>query len=125
MEVESSGGHGLVGVALPGHEGSSVRIKKGCDNEHVVGGGVWQGMVVGGAGCLPWMPSETTSSAPAEVPQQHTLQDCRLSCGGKEEATKATLMEAMTVVGMSLRWQLHKQALVGAMRAGGGRWRTR
>ncbi len=38
MGVESSGGRGSVGFALPGQEGSSVRIKKGCDNQHAVGG---------------------------------------------------------------------------------------
>jgi hypothetical protein len=45
-------------------------------------------------------------------------------CGGKEEATTATMMEAMMAAGMSLYWQLQEQAWVGAMRVGGGRWRT-
>ncbi len=39
LGVESNGGRGSAGVALPGQEGSSVRIEKGCDNQHVVGGG--------------------------------------------------------------------------------------
>jgi hypothetical protein len=37
--IESSGRRGSTGVELPGQEGSSVRIKKGCNNQYVLGGG--------------------------------------------------------------------------------------
>jgi hypothetical protein len=46
-------------VVLPGQEGSSVRLY----NEHVVGGGVWQGAGVEGARRPLRLPSETTSLA--------------------------------------------------------------
>ncbi len=37
---EGGGRCGSAGVVLPGQEGSSVRLKKGSDNQHVVGGSV-------------------------------------------------------------------------------------
>jgi len=42
------GGHWSADVVWPGQEGSGVRLEKGSDNQHVVGGGVWQGAGVGG-----------------------------------------------------------------------------
>ncbi len=115
---QSSGGCGSAGAALPGQEGSGVRLEKGSDNQHVVEGGIWKGVVVGGLRRLPWPPSETTSLTPAEVPWRHSLQGWMLSCSGEEEdaSTKATKMAA----GMS-----QEQALDGVMRAGWGRWRMR
>ena len=43
VESWGGGGRGSVSVALPGQVGSGVRLKKGSDNQHVVGGNVWQG----------------------------------------------------------------------------------
>ncbi len=88
--------HCVVGAAaaLLGREGSGRHgpTRKGSDNQHVVGGCVWQGAGVGEARRSPWPPLETKSLAPAEVPQQHSLQGWRLSCSGEEKvaATKAT-----------------------------------
>ncbi len=45
---EGGGGHGSAGLTLPGQEGSSLRLKSGSHNQHVVGGGVWQQLGVGG-----------------------------------------------------------------------------
>jgi hypothetical protein len=42
------GRHGSSCAALTGQEGSGVGLKKRSDNQHVVGGGVWQGAGVGG-----------------------------------------------------------------------------
>ena len=42
------GRHGSSCVALTGQEGSGVGLKKRSDNQHVVGGDVWQGAGVGG-----------------------------------------------------------------------------
>ena len=110
-----------VAAALSGREGSGGRgpTGKGSDNQHVVGGCVWQGAGVGGARRSSWPPSETTSLAPEEAPRRCSSQGWRLSCGGEEEdaSTKATTMAA----GMSSSWRLQEQALDGAMRAGGGR----
>ncbi len=113
----------IVGVvaALSGHEGSGGRgpTGKGSDNQHVVGGCVWQGAGVGEARRSSWPPLETTSLAPAKAPRWCSLQGWRLSCGGDEEValTKATTMAA----GMLSSWRSREQALDGAMRAGGGR----
>ncbi len=56
--------HCVVGVAatLLGREGSRGRglMGKGSDNQHVVGGYVWQGAGVRGAQRSSWPPSETT-----------------------------------------------------------------
>ena len=41
-------GCGLSGAALLGQEGNGIRLKKGSDNQHIVGGGVWQCTEVGG-----------------------------------------------------------------------------
>ncbi len=107
-------------VLAVGREGSGGRgpTGKDSDNQYDVGGCMWQGAGVGGARRSSWPPSEMTSLAPAEAPQRRSLQGLRLSCGGEEEvgATKAMMM----VVGMLLSWRLRKQALDGAMRAGGG-----
>ncbi len=48
MGCEDSGGHGSTGVAFPRQESSGFRLRKGSDNQHVVGMGMWQGMGVGG-----------------------------------------------------------------------------
>ena len=37
---EGSGGRWSADVALPGQDGSSVKLQKGSDNQHVVGGGM-------------------------------------------------------------------------------------
>jgi hypothetical protein len=85
-------------AALSGREGSGGRgpTGKGSDNQHVVGGCVWQGAGVGGARRSSWPPLETTSLAPAEAPRRCSFQGWRLSCGGEEEvaSTKATMMAA-------------------------------
>jgi hypothetical protein len=55
---EGGGGLRSADAVLPGQEGSGVRLQKGSDNQHVVGGGgVWQGAGVGEACCPPWPPS--------------------------------------------------------------------
>jgi hypothetical protein len=115
---EISSGCGSAGAALPGQEGSSVRLEKGSDNQHVVWGGVY-GMARWWKGWRPpWLPWKTTSLEPAETPQQRSLQEWRLSCSSdKEDAIKKTTTVA---AGMSLRWRLQEQAFDGAMRLGGG-----
>ena len=50
---EGGSGCGLLDAALPGQEGSSVRLRKGSNNQHVVGGGRVARRRVGG-GALGW-----------------------------------------------------------------------
>jgi hypothetical protein len=62
---EGGGGRRLADVMLPGKES---------DNQHVVGGGVWQGVGVGGARRPSRPPSETTSLALAEALRRRSSQ---------------------------------------------------
>jgi hypothetical protein len=55
------------GCGVAGAGGQAASVQKGSDNQHVVGGGVWQGAGVEGARRPPWPPSETTSLALAEA----------------------------------------------------------
>ena len=73
---------------MPGQECIGNRIKKGSDNQHVVGGAVWQGAGVGGAWHPP-SPPETRTLPPAEV-LALSSQGRTLLCDGKEEVVAAT-----------------------------------
>jgi hypothetical protein len=110
---------------LLGHEGSDRRglMVKGSNNQHVVGGCMWQGAGVRGAWCPSLPLLETTSLAPAEALWVHSLQRWRLSFGDKEEvaATKAMAMAVTMVAGMLSSWRLQEQVLDGAIRASRGR----
>ncbi len=53
MGCVGSGGSGLAGAVFPGQESSGVRLRKGSDNQLVVGVGVWQGAGWGGHSRCP------------------------------------------------------------------------
>ena len=117
---EGGGGCGSVGAVFPGQEGSGVRLKKGSDNQHVVGGACDKARDGGGTG-------PTTAAVRNVVPRATAafLQGWKLSCSGKGEVV--VTMAATAAAAMSLRWQamllpwrLREQALDGALRAGGG-----
>ena len=76
------GRHGSSCAALTGQEGSGVGLKKRSDNQHVVGGGVWQGAGVEGARRPPRPPSETTPLALAEALRRLSSQGW--TCGGDD-----------------------------------------
>ena len=86
-------------------------LKNGSDNQHVVGGDVWQDAGMG----------EGTASAMVDA-----------FCGNEEEVVLmlaamavATTATAAMAAAMLLRWRLQEQALVNEMRAGGERRMTR
>jgi hypothetical protein len=72
----------VAGKAFLGLESSGASLRKGSDNPHVFGVGVWQGAGVGGAWRPPWPSSDMTSLTLAEVPRQRSLHGWTLSCSG-------------------------------------------
>ncbi len=106
LRNESGGGHGLVGMVLTGQEGSGVRLKKGSDNQHAVGG-LCHGRC--------WKQSPTCQQKC--LPRRHSSQGWMLLCGCEEEVS-VTMAAAMLS-----RWRLQEHVLEGAMRAGRGRKR--
>ena len=118
---EGSGGCGPTSALLPGQEGSGVRLTKGSDNEHVVGGGVWLGAGVGESiaftmaavgmkslcgktrGCGGGTVS-TTAADRNNVPCASrsaagaSLQGWKLSCSGKGEVAAMTVAMAAAAI---------------------------
>ena len=60
---EGGGGHRSANAVLPGQEGNGIRLQKGSDNQHVVGGGAcgkargWGGHGIRDGRCQKRRPS--------------------------------------------------------------------
>jgi hypothetical protein len=78
---EGGGGHRSADAVLPGQEGSGVKLQKGSDNQHVVGGGMWQGAGVGGGTLSAKAAVVNNVSAAAAF---FTMMDV-WACGAEEE----------------------------------------